>query len=96
MESLFNTSKRWHLIALAAVALFAGAYFFVPDFQAYIEGVVSKLTKALIGGYIGFMVDRRVNRVNLSDIENVDTRARAALPRAIYVTGFAVAVSGLF
>lgn len=93
---IFNTSNRWNLIAAAAVILVLGAYFFAPDFQAYIEGVVSKLTKALIGGYIGFLVDRRVNRLDLSTIESVEVRARAALPRAVYVVGFALAVSGLF
>lgn len=94
--AFFNTSNRWNLIALVAVVLFIGAYFFVPDFQSYIEGVVSKATKALIGGYIGFLVDRRVNGLDLSSIEGVEARARAALPRAIYVGCFALAVSGLF
>ena len=89
---IFNTSNRWNLIAAAAVILVLGAYFFAPDFQAYIEGVVSKLTKALIGGYVGFVVDRRVNRLDLSTIESVEVRARAALPRAIYVIGCALAV----
>lgn len=92
---MLNTSNRWNVVGAATVVLLVLAYALVPDYRIAIEGVASKLIKASIGGYFGYLVSRFVTRLNLSEISHAQ-RPVAAISQSILIVGFALAVSGLF
>lgn len=92
---MLRTTNRWNLVGAFAVAALVLAYVLIPDYRLFVEGVVSKLVKAAIGGYFGYLVSRYVTRLDLSDVVD-ERRPLAGVSQAILIVGFAVAVAGLF
>ena len=92
---MLNTANRWNVVGAAAILMLSLVLALVPDYRIAVEGVISKLVKAAIGGYFGYLVSRYVVRLNLSEIA-YDQRPVAAISQSILIVGFALAVAGLF
>lgn len=93
-------SAPWVIVILIA-ALAATFLPIWPDgtggyttMEGYVVGWFGGQFKAMTGGVVGFLFCRKVLKINLSEIPDLQSRSIAGLGCAVVIAAFVVAVAG--